>query len=48
VLQPGGTQARPSPWYGEHSEEVLSEQGYDEARIEALRAAGAFGAREDR
>ncbi len=48
VLQPGGSQARPSPGFGEHSEEVLREQGYDEARIEALRAAGAFGAREDR
>lgn len=43
VLQPGGPQARPSPGFGEHSEEVLREQGYDEARIRALRAAGALG-----
>jgi crotonobetainyl-CoA:carnitine CoA-transferase CaiB-like acyl-CoA transferase len=48
VLQPGGPRARPAPGFGEHSAEVLREQGYDEARIEALRAAGAFGAQDER
>lgn len=48
VLQPGGPKARPAPGFGEHSAEVLREQGYDEARIEALRAAGAFGSQDGR
>jgi crotonobetainyl-CoA:carnitine CoA-transferase CaiB-like acyl-CoA transferase len=46
ALQPGGPQARPAPGFGEHSEEVLQELGYDSARIEALRAAGVLGAAE--
>ncbi|GAA2749366.1 CaiB/BaiF CoA transferase family protein [Amnibacterium kyonggiense] len=34
---------RPAPWLGEHTEAVLGELlGYDEARIETLRAAGAL------
>lgn len=48
VLQPGGPQTRPAPGFGEHSAEVLREQGYDDARIGALRVAGAFGRHEDR
>jgi crotonobetainyl-CoA:carnitine CoA-transferase CaiB-like acyl-CoA transferase len=43
VLQPGGPQARPAPGFGEHSEEVLRECGFDAARIAAMRAAGALG-----
>ena len=47
VLQPGGPQARPAPGFGEHSDEVLAELGYDTARIAAMRAAGALGARDN-
>ena len=43
VLQPGGPQARPAPGFGEHSEAVLKECGFDAARIAAMRAAGALG-----
>jgi crotonobetainyl-CoA:carnitine CoA-transferase CaiB-like acyl-CoA transferase len=43
VLQPGGPQARPAPGFGEHSEEVLKECGFDAARIAAMRAVGALG-----
>ena len=43
VLQPGGPQARPAPGFGEHSEEVLKECGFDAARIASMRAAGALG-----
>ena len=35
---------RPAPLIGEHTEEVLAEAGYDEARIASLRASGAMGA----
>jgi crotonobetainyl-CoA:carnitine CoA-transferase CaiB-like acyl-CoA transferase len=42
-LQPGGPQARPAPGFGEHSEEVLKECGFDAARIASMRAAGALG-----
>jgi crotonobetainyl-CoA:carnitine CoA-transferase CaiB-like acyl-CoA transferase len=33
----------PSPTLGEHTDDVLRELGYDEERIEALRAAGVLG-----
>ena len=32
-----------APTVGEHSDAVLRDLGYDEAKVEALRAAGAFG-----
>ena len=33
----------PSPTLGQHTDEVLRELGYDDARIDALRAAGVLG-----
>jgi formyl-CoA transferase len=41
-----GTPARPErvpPCLGEHTAEILGELGYDDAAIERLRGAGAFG-----
>jgi alpha-methylacyl-CoA racemase len=33
---------RPAPGYGEHTEEVLTEAGYDAGGLASLRAAGAI------
>ena len=38
---------RPAPGLGEHTAEVLAEAGYTAAEVEALRAAGAFGAAQE-
>ena len=35
----------PSPTLGQHTDDVLHELGYDDARIEALREAGVLGRR---
>ena len=37
-----GAVRRPPPHAGQHSDEVLAEIGYDEARIATLREAGAI------
>jgi crotonobetainyl-CoA:carnitine CoA-transferase CaiB-like acyl-CoA transferase len=33
----------PAPAAGTHTAELLSDLGYDDAKLEALKAAGAFG-----
>jgi alpha-methylacyl-CoA racemase len=40
---PGDVHRRPAPGLGEHTEEVLREAGWDDARIAALVASGAAG-----
>jgi CoA:oxalate CoA-transferase len=39
---PGGIQ-RPAPMLGQHTEEVLQELGFGEARVARLRAEGIIG-----
>ena len=40
MMTPGGIE-RPAPAFGQHTREVLSEIGYQRARIDALVASGA-------
>lgn len=47
ALQPGGRPSRPAPGFGEHSDEILREVGYDQARVAALRDAGVLGRTEE-